>query len=193
MFWDANRQATPTQIMPSVNQVLLLLLGSSGGAATAARLGALLRLKEEAGLCDIKGEDGIFPFMRKGVAVAPGREVGGGEGAVMAAEEEAAVWVAEVEEVEEDKDAAPPAGGGMAAGTAVCVRVGMSVSVLDPLCANRLGRERSAAANDDDGGEGEWVFTVPCAVLAALSPTPPYRPASELPASSSSSTLLCCV
>jgi hypothetical protein len=128
MFWDANRQATPTQIMPSVNQVLLLLLGSSGGAATAARLGALLRLKEEAGLCDIKGEDGIFPFMRKGVAVAPGREVGGGEGAVMAAEEEeaaAAVWVAEVEEVEEDKDAAPAAGGGMAAGTAVCARVGI--------------------------------------------------------------------
>lgn len=133
MFWEANKQATPTQIMPSVNQVLLLvlaLLGSSGGAVAGARLGALLRLKEEAGLCDIKGEDGIFPFMWKGVAVAPGREVGGGEGAVMAAEEEeeeaaaAAVWVAEVEEVEEDKDAPPPAGGGIVAGAAVVCACG---------------------------------------------------------------------
>lgn len=65
MFKDANRQATPTQMMPRVNQVLLLvvLLGSSGGAVAAARLGALLRLKDEAGLCDTEGEDGIFPFM----------------------------------------------------------------------------------------------------------------------------------
>jgi len=127
MFWDAKRQATPTQMMPRVNQVVLLvllLLGSTGGAVAAARLGALVRLKEEAGLCDIKGEAGILPFMWKDVAVAPGREVGGGEGAVMVAEEEeaaAAVWEAEVEEVEEDKDAPPPAGGGMAAGAVVYV------------------------------------------------------------------------
>lgn len=79
-------------MIPSVNDVLLqeLPLVGSCCAAAAARLGALLRLKEESGLCDTLGEDGTFPYIWKGVAVAPEREEGGGEAAVVAVEEAAA-------------------------------------------------------------------------------------------------------
>jgi len=65
IFWDAKRQATPAQMIPSVNEVLLQALPLVGSccAAAAARLGALLTLKEESGLCNTAGEDGIFPLM----------------------------------------------------------------------------------------------------------------------------------
>ena len=82
-------------MIPSVNEVLLLVLplvGSCCATAAAARLGALLRLKEESGLCDTTGEDSIFSFIWKDVAVAPEREEGGGEAAVVAVEEAAAAF-----------------------------------------------------------------------------------------------------